>query len=530
MRRYFLTILAAMFITLPALSGLDTVRKGRWVVVDDQGQQISQHDRQDKALASAASWALDNPGKQAEILPPRYVTAYTPDEPTEPPTDPDPVDPDPVDPPDPDPIDPPAEAGTITPGSGWTGPTLEPAQIGDRHERAIAHWNIVPEQTVADGFTVGVIAHHLDGVDRVEIAANGGEWVTITDPSINPRTKCEEYWATLRLDGQGAIELRAIVYPVNGQPTLVEPLGKTYREQDLTLYAGAFVGEVLELPAGEHNLSPRDMPDKGWLIVRPATGVDRKDCVLVGESKNWKKGRIKLENLTLRMPPGNNTMRGEYDRDEDGHYYGNHVWFDRCRLIGNGPAKSTSYPAVMWESQTYTDCEISDVQNATHSHGAIKMLIRNCYIHDIYEDTFRSSGLHVNVTIEDVDREPMVLAQGLEGNDRPHPDVWQFQNMPNTIAQDITAVKNINSQGLFPKDIKNTAIVRVEIESVNPYREFAIEGEAKNVLIAHSKFGGGQFRGEVPQGERMVLRQVVSGTEAPYLPTGWDKPGVEVQP
>jgi len=413
-----------------------------------------------------------------------------------------------------------ADASELRPGKGWAGPTPTPGQIGDVHERAIAHWNVVPEQEVADGFTVGVIAHHMEGIDRVKIAVNGGDWVTITKPTINPRTRCEEYFAKLDLDGfNGPLKLRAIAYPKQGKPHVVETLGRGNASQDLTLFT-EFVGAVLELDAGEQTLTPRDLPATGWLVVRPKPGVSREDVVLVGASRTWPEGRLKLENLTIKLPAGGGGLLGKYKADE----IGNHVWLDNCRVYGNGPAKQTWWIAHQWETQSFTDCEISDIQTAFN--GDIG-LIRNCYVHDIYEDVFRMMGLQVNVTIEDVDRQPMVDAQG--GN--PHPDVWQRPGMNDTIAQDITALKNIHAQGFFGGVVSDVALVRIDVKTVYPYNALQIMDDVKNLLVADSRFqGSARLRGEVVPGERMMYRDLHPNNAWPNLPHGWDKEGVQIVP
>ena len=413
-----------------------------------------------------------------------------------------------------------ADASELRPGKGWTGPTPTPAQIGNVHERAIAHWNVVPEQQVEDGFTVGVIAHHMEGIDHVKIAVNGGDWVTITKPAINPRTRCEEYFAKLDLDGfSGPLKVRAIAYPKKGKPHVVETLGQGYASQDLTLFT-EFIGAVLELDAGEQTLDPRDLPATGWLIVRPKPGLSKEDVVLVGASRTWPQGRLKLENLTIKLPAGGSGLLGQYKTDAPG----NHVWLDNCRIYGNGPAEQSWWITHQWDSHTYTDCEISDVQTAFHGDVG---LIRNCYVHDIYEDVFRMMGLQVNVRIENVDRQPLVDAQG--GN--PHPDIWQRPGMNDTIAQDITAVKNIHAQGFFGGEVSDVALVRIHVNTVFPYHALQIMNDVKNLLVAESRFqGSARLRGEVVPGERMMYRNLHPDNAWPNLPHGWDKEGVQIVP
>jgi hypothetical protein len=409
-----------------------------------------------------------------------------------------------------------SEPAVLVPGEGWAGPTATPAKIGDRHERAVAHWNVVPEQSIEDGFTVGVIAHHLDGVDRVEIGVNGA-WVTVREPSVNPRTRCEEYWVALEVE-QGSdepLELRAIVYPVRGTPYVVRPLGDAYSQQDLTLYPFE-VGEVIELGAGIHTIDRRDLPEVGWLTIRGKDGLDRGEVVIGDIGTDWHGGRLKFEGVTITMGPGGSNLRGRWSSRDDGQ----HVWLDDCRVIGNGPGDQTWWTAYFWETASYTDTEISDVQTAFQGDVG---LVRNCHVHHVYEDVFRMMGLHVNVLIEDVDRRPLTDAQ--PGFDAPHPDLWQRQTVRDTISQDITAVKNIYAQGFFPNRVEDAALVRVAVDRNGAYRSMQIMGETKNLLIADSAFDGKSLlRGSVAPGERIVLRNTELSEDG-----GWDVDGVEVR-
>lgn len=416
----------------------------------------------------------------------------------------------------------PLPGDAIVPGNGWNRKTTVPGQVGNSHEPTIAHWNVVPEQQIEDGFTVGVIAHHLDGIDYVEISANDGPWIRIDQPSINPRTQCVEYWSPLDLRGHnGPVELRAIAVPKAGKPVLVVPQGDAYSKQDLTLHTDK-VGAVIELGAGTHQLPRRALPETGWLIVRAKDGLTRDQVIIDDVGKDWMNGRLKFEGVTLKLDGGGSQLRGNWATRKAGQ----HIWFDDCRIIGNGPKDQTWWLACFWESGHYTGCQISDVQTAFYGMPGI---IRNCYVHDVYEDTFRGAGLHVNITIEDVDRQPLKDAQ--PGFDAPHPDIWQSQALRNLIAQDIIAVKNINAQGFFPKVTQNVALVRVNVKSVSPYRAIQMMGKTSNVLVEDCKFqGGANFRGSVLPGERLIFRDTVAGNAPPFLPHGWEAEGIHVFP
>lgn len=377
---------------------------------------------------------------------------------------PDPIDP-PVDPPvDPTPIDPPATGVPLAPGDGWDGPT----EIAEGPDPAIAHWNVVPEQTIGNWFTVGVIAHHLDGVDFVDIGANGS-WQTAT-LGINPRTKCEEWYVTLDTSSflGDAIELRAIVIDKNGFETLVEPIGSTYSEQDLTLYTKP-TGKVVELAPGNHKIRRQDLPENGWLIYRGT-----RDAIITDIERDWQNGRVKFEGVTLKLG-----SRSRIQAKWASTPRNRHVWLDNCRIIGNGPSDPTYYLTKFWETTSVTDCEISDMQSVFDDG---EMLVRNCDVHDIYEDVCRVDGLYVNLTVSNVDRTPA-------SNDY-HPDVLQDQHVRGTIMQDVVAVDNVNAQGFFPKDVTGCALVRVNMRSSGGFKSMQVMGMVDNLLIKDSQFSG----------------------------------------
>lgn len=119
-------------------------------------------------------------------------------------------------------------------GTGFTAVTPEIAGYGTAagyDETAIARWAEMPyqkwEKNVAHN--IGVIAFHMNGIDRVEFSANGGDWVTARGLVNNPRTGNREYWGTITfddstvVDAKGYVELRARVYPVgSGIPLILQ--------------------------------------------------------------------------------------------------------------------------------------------------------------------------------------------------------------------------------------------------------------------------------------------------------------------
>jgi len=423
------------------------------------------------------------------------------------------------------PINPePPTGNRIIPGPGWYGPTPTPAAYGGVTERAIAHWNVVPEQTVGDGFTVGVLAHHLDGIDRVEISINGGRWVKAVK-GFNPRTLCDEYYASINISSfiGDRLQLRAIAYPVKGQPFVVKPLGTEYENQDLTLYTRE-MGSVIKLPAGEHNLDIVSLPKEGWLTIEPEDGVARERVILVGEHRGWSRGRLRLRNITQRLPWGNAGMQGKYRLNDDNKQVGNHVWYDGCVVrgadLGSEPKQVSSWIAHQWETATYTDCELGHISKVFFSTRSTKLFARNLFIHDVYEDVFNAAGVHVGIEIKDLDRQPIIDAWGLtSSSDYPHPDLWQYKSWSNTIVQDVLATENINAQGFFIQStrVKDVAVSNVSIETVSPWRVFHPQVPIDNWLIEESVLGGGVSTSKASLVGRFVSRNNTQPDGSPWL-------------
>jgi hypothetical protein len=114
-----------------------------------------------------------------------------------------------------------AEAGaTILVGEGWSGATATPAAVGSAgigySYAPIARWLNVPDADYDDDIPVGLLAQHINGIDKVEFAVEGGDWVEIDGPDWNPATRCHEYWVTIpatELFDGNRVEVRARITP-----------------------------------------------------------------------------------------------------------------------------------------------------------------------------------------------------------------------------------------------------------------------------------------------------------------------------
>ena len=115
----------------------------------------------------------------------------------------------------------------------------------------------MPQQVIDGPFPIGVVAFHMNEIDRVEFSADNGPWVSVDEMVYDPRTEVWEY--TVLFDPEafvdGEVEVRAIAYPEVGTPRVLEPL---------TLYANAE-----DWSPSEDDPAPRDrnLLDR-WLISR----------------------------------------------------------------------------------------------------------------------------------------------------------------------------------------------------------------------------------------------------------------------
>src|SRR5262249_44082665 len=100
--------------------------------------------------------------------------------------------------------------------------------------------------------TVGVVAFHIAGIEKVSFSLDGGTWLDVRSMTLNPQTGVWEYSATIDTSDfttDRPIELRAIAYPNAAAPqaagTGAYPGGGDPRVLDsLFLYMDAGAAQV----------------------------------------------------------------------------------------------------------------------------------------------------------------------------------------------------------------------------------------------------------------------------------------------
>jgi len=425
------------------------------------------------------------------------------------------------------------DAPTLTPGDGWTGPTEQPPAVGNPGDpgydaKAIARWDVVPYQTFDGVFEIGVVAFHMNGIDRVEFSVEGGPWVAVEEMTLNPRTDVVEYWAKLDASlfaEDGPIEVRAIAWPEVGEPRVLAghnmsvgngeyslPLnanaGGTFGAGEVyvdavhgddatadgsqanpfrTIYAAMKVNgavnidglDVLLQPGTylfDGRAHPRPTTQHAWLTIRPAPGVERSEVLLT--SGRFRVKQVAAHNVTLDLTDGGEI--GKFSQLDP------HLWLHDVVALGPGLAEGTTVARSSgFVGLYYTDTSISDFQDAARGTN----ICRNVNVATIGADAFTDSRLVVNCSASGIGHSPP--GSGI------HADVYQFSGgttRDNTIVYGMTAT-DVNAQGIFMADldrIDNSAFVNILIDAVTHKSQWR-NSDGNHFLLWHVAVRGQPF-------------------------------------
>jgi len=399
----------------------------------------------------------------------------------------------------------------IVPGDGFNGSTSEPGQVGSgpgASAKAIARWDVVPYQDFDGDFNVGIVAFHINGIDRIEFSCEGGPWTAVNEMTMNGRTGAVEYWGTLPADAfssDGLVEIRAIAYPTTGRPRLLDSMylncdvngtlpdtvkwvsnngsdsgngtaGNPYR----TIYKAASAihdaqggnaggGTVYLLP-GHY-----DLPDKQsapphatpvtttrWLNITGAPGTTRNQ-VVVNDSDSVLTKRVHLADLKIRT-----TLSAVPDNLPD-------IWVSNVEMTQEGSEYGQSggafYPPMIrgnrayWFNNVYqTDCYIHHTRSNNHR----TKLERNVLIEDIISQGFYNpKGLVLNSTVNGINASGTLDHPDMIHLEGPIADNLIFFNVQlvNCGAQGVFA----KSQGGYNNHYKDIALVNVVIDNQPHY-------------------------------------------------------------
>jgi hypothetical protein len=368
----------------------------------------------------------------------------------------------------------------------------------------MARWDVVPYQTVAGTLGVGVVAFHVNGIDHVDIAVDGGPWVSVSQPSLNAATGVWEYWATLDAARFGAsvdakaspfkeAALQAVAYPKVGQPrwladespsnndpgdgtlrleigvgdpapptAYVSPAGKdatgdgTQAHPYATLQGAvdalsSLDGATVYLEEGDY-YGPNGAGENNtrWLTITAAPGSDPAKVRLLGSAPGarWNTRRVHLQKLSIAPPA---SEAGSVANPSQPNRI---FWFDGVTIDG-GDRQVATGPTINQADTYWTDVTIREYANPVDTWNGAVQLARRVHAQGVLEDSFRVDRLLVDCSVDDVD--PLTTAR--------HPDVIQYEpdGTPNNFIVYGLKATNVASQGVYVNG-SDWALVNVLIE------------------------------------------------------------------
>ncbi len=423
----------------------------------------------------------------------------------------------------------------LRPGAGFGADATIPTSVGTQGDfgfdaKVIARWDVVPFQTFSKSMNVGVVAFHLNGIERVDFSVNGGPWLSIHEATLNPTTSVVEYWATINAADfpDGAIEVRAIAWPkVAGIPRQLagDFAAQKVGDHSLPLFANANNSLTLE-PIYVSSAGNDDSPGT---VAQPVKSI----AVAIRLAKNGSKIIIQSPG-TYDLPPGTRlpaalksnpnwiTIEGDSLLDKRSiivrqkersnlspgvsRLHWHNVSFDFSGIFQYQPAKNGAVwfsnvlffnsegwarnyeknPVPFSSSQAktfFTDCIAEDSR-----YGFVSgWFVRGCHLRKISGDALQNSKFIVNCTVENMRQAIPSL----------HKDVLQmWGGHENTIAYGVRATDLQTTQGIFLQtgsgwkkgDIPrflDCAFVDIEIVPNNPKDKIfsQCEGLFRNVLF-----------------------------------------------
>ena len=368
----------------------------------------------------------------------------------------------------------------LQPDTGWTGPIEQPEAIGDSSmlgydAKAIARWDVVPYQTFDDKFHIGVVAFHMNGIDRVSFSVDGGPWVDVYEMQLNPRTNVEEYTVTLDANlfaQNGPVEVRAIAWPkgageprvLDSLPASADPTGEilanrqirwvsatgdnstgdgsrenpfaTIKQAAMSInqaQGGIADNGYIYLETGDYPMSggwegaPWSIPStiNSYLTISGAPDLPPEDVriTLGGSSERLQVKLLRFQNVLIETTVSSGPLP---NGDEP------HLWIDKA-YWGDG------YSHAGFPHKFFTN---------VRSHNAFQgifnaKLVRNAILEDLYSDAFQNTQCVINATIDIIDRREHTGV---------HPDIiqwhWTSGNLDNLIYYNIHAT-NCKAQQFF---------------------------------------------------------------------------------
>jgi len=464
-------------------------------------------------------------------------------------------------------------------GTGFSGDTPQPDPIGITQgydENAIARWDVVPYQDVAGSdFNVGVVAFHMNGIERVDFSVNGGPWASVSSMSLNSQTGVNEYVATLRPANlpSGLIEVRSIAYPVVGTPRVLEPLylhvvhdpsadpqiwidsvnGNDVsavvndRAHPTATFGRAIqiiadyneargLGRVVDggkifLMAGHYAPGPSstsepsyadtvNLNNQRWLEITrdPQTP---KSSVIIDKKGGPSLYRTKWNDITIYIPQ-ESTYGLFITGGKPAGGLGGYIWLSNSDVSTYSRYDGNAYPFVnAWEGTYQTDNYFHEMP-----YGEPAIISRNNRFDHITADVLTGTQMAINIQISDLSRIGTPA----------HTDVHQFlgdtgDELSNVIDYGITATDRIAAQGIFAAgaNLRDFAFINVQLSNADGAAMAAEAGEdfsdnivqlnppSRHVIFKDSSFVGSA---NLREGAFTAKNVVVDHVYIPWSPDG----------
>jgi hypothetical protein len=401
----------------------------------------------------------------------------------------------------------------ITPGAGFVGATAQPENIGSPlsggyDENAIARWDVVPYQTFDTTINVGVVAFHMNDIEKVSFSVNGGTWTDVTSTTRNPETDVVEYWTTLDASdfADGLIEVRAIAYPVAGVPRVLQgDISSTTQATgnfSMWLYAnsgGSYDTSYLYVSPSLGNDTTGDgsqgnpyatlyhaldvigngqtirLLDEGtyvvpsvvggpryafpynyanWTTVESDPSLNPYNVIITGGDSRWKINRIRLHNVSFDV------TNGPVYIDPD--WFG---WADHVRFFDSA---TWSHPNSGFMRYAYVAGIYATDSSGSHSQYGFTgyAIVRNSMLDHISNDDYTNSKVVINCSI---DTQEVIIPE-------THNDVNQYWGsatsspVQNIVVYGERGINLSDTQDIFLDRIDSTfrdmAFINVSIDNV----------------------------------------------------------------
>lgn len=420
----------------------------------------------------------------------------------------------------------PTPSATLVPGAtafgSWTVPTTVPGPQGNSsedlyHANVIMAWEMVPFQGVTSSDdSVCVAAFHAptateygmgvkNNVQKVQFIANNGTPVDVTTATTSPRSSKAMFCAHLdqsALANNTLVEIRAVGYPSTGQPVVLQ--GDANHPYFDKYYSPPVVGNYSPT---RYYLSPPS-PNGNGSDSNNCTSAAT--CATITRIKSLL-GAIDYSNIEVCLNAGTYSVldTSAVSRSADSGFFtikpcptvakANAIINDWGGLNAKGPQITRTHiqgvtvsgvnqvdlpdESALWVDDADWDANCLGVSQCFAFRESFPHLYRGLFITDVnltntYSVT-KSATLYRNLNVtninEDYGHDARFIIGGTESNVTfccgAHPDlnqVFEENAGANHLVYGLTAVTNINQQGLFSSDagiLEDAAYVDVTVNN-----------------------------------------------------------------